>query len=455
MACITEPSRKTNVIGEVNVCVVGGSCTGVFAAVRAARLGSKVTIIERNNCFGGVAAAGMVNIWHSLYDNRNEKQIIAGLTEEVIGRLQMRGAVESRQESLKENEHNAYILNTEELKIELDELIREHRIIPYLNTFFVDAIMNGKGNAKAVLIENKDGRGAIQAGMFIDATGDGDLARKAGFDFYMHEQLQPPTTCAKLYGLDAFAGTDWKALIREHSHEFGLEPDWGWESGIPQMPAMTLCAETHVSGMNCANAQMLTQSEMEGRRQIRAYMDILRRYKPRGSSSVALAALGSSIGVRDSYHIRCLHRVSEDELLGGASYPDTVAYGSYRIDVHHADGTGITFKYLDGKQEVLRASCGEPETGKWGEVSVGYKPYFEIPYRSICPIGSWNILVAGRMLDADRSAFGALRVMVHTNQLGEAAGTAAYLALHENTDIHQVDPIRLRAVMQQYGSVMM
>ncbi|HCG34774.1 MAG TPA: FAD-dependent oxidoreductase, partial [Clostridiales bacterium] len=81
---IVEPAKQIKVCADVDVCVIGGSCTGVFAAIRAARLGAKVAIVEKQNCFGGVATNGLVNIWHSLYDIGNKNQIIAGLTEEMI-----------------------------------------------------------------------------------------------------------------------------------------------------------------------------------------------------------------------------------------------------------------------------------------------------------------------------------------------------------------------------------
>ncbi len=81
---ITEPSRQVPVIREADLCVIGGSCTGVFAAIRAARLGLKVVLLERHGMLGGVATTGLVNIWHTLHDTDDREQIIAGLTAETI-----------------------------------------------------------------------------------------------------------------------------------------------------------------------------------------------------------------------------------------------------------------------------------------------------------------------------------------------------------------------------------
>jgi flavin-dependent dehydrogenase len=221
MDTIREPARDVSVVHETDVCVVGGSCTGVFAAVRAARLGMRVAIIEKQNCFGGVATAGDVNIWHSLHDTVANKQIIAGLTLEVIERLRKRGAV-----NMTGSAESAYVLNTEELKIELDELVTENSITPFLHTFYVaPAIENGA--LQAVIVENKNGRQAIRARCYIDATGDADLALHLGLPSYRPETLQPPTTCAKIEGMGALGEFDWNGAIRDHGHEFGLATDWG------------------------------------------------------------------------------------------------------------------------------------------------------------------------------------------------------------------------------------
>lgn len=233
---IKEPERDIPVVRDVDICVVGGSCTGVFAAVRATRMGARVAIIEKQNCFGGTATAGAVNIWHSLYDTKKKRAIIAGLTQEVIERLKKRDAVTELGP-----QNNAYVLNTEELKIELDELVVENRITPFLHTFYAAPVTDGNV-LKAVIIEGKNGRQAIQAKQFVDASGDADLALDLGLRSYDPGLLQPPTTCAKIYGLGTLGAFDWQAAVREHGHEFGLARDWGWGVPIPGLPDVQLRA---------------------------------------------------------------------------------------------------------------------------------------------------------------------------------------------------------------------
>ena len=192
---IEEPARRIPIVQECDVCVLGGSCTGVFAAVRAAQCGATVALVEKQNAFGGVATAGLVNKWHKLYDNERKEQIIAGLTWEIIQRLDNIGAV-----TMLGKGKGDFDLNCDELKIELDRLVVENNVTPYLHTHYTTACFDN-GKIKAVFIENKSGRQAIKAKMYVDATGDGDLAMAAGLPFKIREGLQPPTTCADISGL--------------------------------------------------------------------------------------------------------------------------------------------------------------------------------------------------------------------------------------------------------------
>ncbi|MCH5378214.1 MAG: FAD-dependent oxidoreductase, partial [Planctomycetes bacterium] len=115
---------KTPIVHKCDICVIGGSCTGVFAAIRAAQLGATVALVENNGFFGGVATAGLVNIWHSIYDTAGQKQIIGGLTVEVIERLLRRDAAVVYAPS---NPSRYAVFNSAELILELDDLVSEHK----------------------------------------------------------------------------------------------------------------------------------------------------------------------------------------------------------------------------------------------------------------------------------------------------------------------------------------
>jgi hypothetical protein len=215
----------------------------------------------------------------------------------------------------------------------------------------------------------------------------------------------------------------------------------------------TMVAGTRVNGANCADADQLTQAEIEGRRQARRICDLLRQHV-RGGNCVSLAQLPAYIGIRETRHAECLHQLTETEVLTGVRFPDAVANGSYRVDVHHSDKAGLTFRYLDGA-EIYVDQDGAHVRGRWREPQAVNPTFYQIPYRSLVPRGATNVLVAGRLTDADRGAYGAIRVMVNCNQTGEAAGVAAWLALQHGVPVARVDAAELRQTLAAGGSAIL
>lgn len=459
MSTVLEPARSLPVIHEADLCVLGGSCTGLFAAVRAARLGARVVLVEQQNCFGGVATISMVNAWHSFHDAAFERRIIDGLSGEVMRRLVRRDAVQA----IERSPSFGFLFNSEELKIELDELAIEHRLKVCLHTMFAAPLIED-GRLIGVAVENKSGRGAIRARMFIDATGDADLcARLPGVTCYYEHHLQPATACARFEGWRAFQSAsvdsgihadgqrfDVGELLRRHGAEFGLAPGFAWGCFVPGSD-LYMFAGTRVNGCNPADADQLTAGEIEGRRQIRAVHDLLRKYRP--EVRLSLQALPQRLGLRESRHVRCRHRLTGEEVLSGRAFPDAIAYGSYRVDIHHQDKPGITLRYLDGAEEY--AAPGQPRIRRrWRDPSPDNPTFYQIPLAAQLPLGPYeNLIVAGRMIDADPQAHGAIRVMVNMNQTGEAAGVACALALRGDCGVGEVDPRLLRATLCDGGSL--
>ena len=433
---------KIPVINEVDICVLGGSCTGVFAAVRASRLGARVAIVEKQNAFGGVATSSLVNIWHSLFDTEYVKQIIAGLTVEVIERLKGRNAILKSERSASVG----VTFNSQELKIELDELVLESQITPCLHTLFSEPILDADGKLIGVIIDGKSGRGIIKARYFIDATGDGDLCYRLNLDSYVNELLQPPTMCAHF---DGWNNEKFNALLKQHGREFNIPEGFVWGAQVPPS-GIYMLAGTRVYSVNCAVADDLTRAEMEGRRQIRAIMDMIRKYDK--SMTVGLVGLPSYIGVRETRHIKCLYQITDDDALNGIRFDDAIANGSYRLDIHHQEKPGLTFRYLDGSEVYSRP--GYPDEKKRWRKEIPVNPtFYQIPLRSIIPTRFDNLILAGRMLDASILAFSGIRVMVNMNQLGEAAGVTSYLALNQNKPIRDIVPGEVRSELIKGGSI--
>ncbi|HOJ35182.1 MAG TPA: FAD-dependent oxidoreductase [Clostridiales bacterium] len=448
MEFIVEPERKVKICDEADVCVVGGSCTGVFAAVRAARLGAKVALIEKQNCLGGTATNGLINIWHSLYDTDGKNQIIAGLTLETLERLKKAGAV-WRGESIT----GAYHFNSQELKIELDNYIRENKIRLYLHTYYAGLLHDGN-KIKAVIIENKDGRSAVKAGFFVDATGDGDLCRDLNIESYQNKTVQPPSSCFLMKGdIDSDLLSQ---IIRKHGHEEGLEDDWGWSDRSVCGDDITLRADNHVFNVICNKARDLTFAEMEGRRQMRAFINLLKKYG-HPDMDYSLVAACSHIGIRETAHYKTLFKATEKDLLMGKRYPTAVLNGTYRVDIHHSDNMGITFKYLDGTVSTFYGKNTKTEFGNWRtREGITGEPakYYQLPLEVLIQDRYENFIMAGRMLNADEGAFGALRVMVNLNQLGEAAGVAAFETLNSGKPVWEIDRIKVRRTLKDGGSAL-
>jgi len=436
--------KSLPIIRQTDICVLGGSCTGVFAAVRAAKLGAKVVIVEKQNAFGGVATNSLVNVWHSIYDVERKLQIIGGLTVEAIERLKKRDAV-----IIRENIFSPYVFNSQELKIELDELVIENNIDPMLHTLFSEPVLNGDGELTGVIVDNKSGRGIIQAKQFIDATGDADLASRLGLETYTRDTIQPPTCCAHFSSWDLGRSMQ---HVEKYGQEFNIPSGMIWGVNIPRCNTMMI-AGTRVLGVDCSVADELTKAEIEGRRQIRALMDMQRKYQPELKS--VLTALPSYIGIRETRHVKCLFEANDDDALHGRRYADAIANGSYPFDQHHQDKPGVTFRALDGTFHYTGGEGHEPQRGRWREETETNPTFYQIPLRSITPPKFGNLMLAGRMLDAGLLAFSGMRVMVHMNQLGEAAGVAAYLALHKGIPVQKLDANEVRKTLKNGGSIVL
>lgn len=444
---ITEPAKQIPIIATADLCIAGGSCTGVFAAIRAARMGLKVVLIERSNMLGGVAVNGLVNIWHSLHDIYGKEQIIAGLTAEMIERLQKRNAIE-----IDPNPNKSYTFNTWELAILLDELVKEHHIQVMLHTSYTAVVKEGK-KLQAVIVENTDGRGAVAADFFIDATGDGRIAKDLNIPSYTNSTIQPPSSCFHLQG--NFQDVDVNSLVRTHCHEFDLEDDWGWSSNVAGCKGISMRADNHVFQVRCDKADDLTFSEIEGRRQAKAFLDLIRKYG-RNDTQYAFTALSSCIGVRETVHYETSFQAKAEDLLLGKRYDAPIMNGSYRIDIHHSENKGITFLYLDGREETFYGKYTSMEIGNWREkrgLSGEPAAYYQIPFQLL--VGEYdNFIAVGRMIHADEGAYGALRVMVNLNQLGEAAGTAAALCVDRRIILPALDGRMVTAKLRKGGSIL-
>lgn len=422
--------------GDFDVVVIGGSCTGVFAALRAAEAGCKVALVEMSGGFGGTATQGLVPIWHSLYSTDGKTKIIGGLTDEIERELVRRGEACMERP---DNPARGATLNVAGLQILLDEYVaRQTRITPFLHTRLAAAECDRPGHVRAAIVADKSGLRRIRGRFFIDASGDADLCRFADLPTWKQpkDKMQAHTLCAILSGFDAV-----KAKYPNFSFGEIMKPEYGaklkhmfgWGSDVIGAKGLFFHAYTRVADCDPSIPEDLTRAEMEGRAQLRRIVDAANRHFPMPpGEGLSIVAMAAHIGLRESCHVDSLYRTTTDDIIYGRRFDDVIARGSYRVDIH--EGAGITFKYLDGTFErTFSDENGHHyEKGRWRKDDGKLPTWYEIPYRSIVPKGTENVLATGRILDCERDAHGACRVMVNCNQMGEAAGRAAANALAKN-----------------------
>ncbi len=446
---IREPARDTDVIHRTDVLVVGSGPSGLAAALAAARAGAEVTLLERFGCFGGnLTVVGVEGLaWY-----RHEQTVEAGgIGREFEETAREMGAAVPDSQSL------SYEIDSEGFKVVADRLVERAGVHPMLHRLCVAPIMH-HDTITGVVVESKAGREAILAGRVIDATGDADIAHRAGAVTVKTppEEMQAASVMFHLAGVDpqAFlAGVrsdpqtyaDWSAgewtvdtsgkedamfspfLRRPFAQaiEDGLIPPelttiagtWGAVHDTGELTYMNLI---HLAGCDGTDPESLTRFEMEGRRQAMLAVAALRRYTP-GCAGARLRNFGMSIGIRDTRKIDAVYNLTEADVRGEARFEDSV---------------GIYPEFIDGYGMLVL-----PTTGR----------YMHVPYRAMLPKGVSNLLVTGRAIGGDRIAHAATRNMACCAVAGQGAGIAAAVSLATGREPAHVSLDRVQAELDRQG----
>ena len=415
-----------------DVVVVGGGFAGVGAAIAAARQGKKVRLVEKYNCLGGAAVYDLVNpfmrYWSWKDDAHSGKIMLSeGIFAEIVKNLADMGAF---------SKGNKTHFNEELLKLLLNRMMVEAGVELLYQTTVVGA--KRKGNKiDAITVSNVSGTYDIEADVFIDASGDANLAHLAGFPYKVGREsdglCQPMTLCFRLANVDAEGYQAMKAEVNELYSKFQAE---GKITNPRENVLVFNCVAknmlhfntTRVVKLDPTNAEDVTKAEIIAREQVFEMVNFLRKnFEP--FKDADLVSTGIQIGVRESRMIVGEHTLNQEEMLAYTKFEDGIAACNYDIDIHSPDGSGTSHYYFP--------------SGK----------YYTIPYGCLVPKDSENLLVAGRCISTTHEAQASIRIMPTVCTIGEAAGVAAAVACEDKTAVKSVDVQKVRTILRENGAV--
>ncbi len=451
---IQEPSRSIPVIRDADVVIVGGGPAGIGAAVGAARLGARTLLIERYGFLGGTATAGLMACMNGF---RNEmppprRQVIRGLAHELAVRMARRGGCEDPGELAP----YCLVFDVEAYKHESQELCLEAGAELLLHSYFSDVTMKG-GSIRAAVVESKSGRVGVAGKVFVDTSGDADLCVRAGAPTVTageegeHEAM-PMGLMVRVSSVDIGKMLDY---VEAHPEEFKSQY-WmcpleqcrrRWEEGrqfgvsgfrqcfregsgkdrslglmVFRNQIITWGGKGGTAGLDPVG---LTKGEIEARQATAELIDLMRTCLP-GFENCELLDTGTQIGVRETRRVVGEYQLTEEDVLSGRKSPHAVAVCVNSI-LSMGDGAGRV--YIDHE---------------------GY----DIPYGTLIPRDTDNLLVAGRCQSATRRAFGSIRGIAICMVLGQAAGIAAALAADSDFNPRNIDVPRLQRVLIEEGNIL-
>ena len=407
---------------QTDVLVLGSGPSGFAAAYTAAKHGARVILAEQSGEVGGISTSGLMSHWTGSCGSP--------LYAEILRRSAAKNEGEQK-------DRITITIDPEKLKTLYLEMLDEAGCGLMLYTFAEDAICDGNRVLGSEAV-NKSGRYSIYAKITVDATGDGDIAARAGAAFTLGREndgkMQPATLMFKVGGVDcgravflhSFESTwetekgELQALAREHlpypaGHLLTYETT---------LPGVVTCNMTNAIDIDGTRAEDLTRATLVCRRQMEDIVRFLREFVP-GYENCFLLSSASLIGIRETRHFKGKYTLTEQDILSARVFDDYVVRDAhFNFDVHNLTGSGLD---KTGVQHKFAQKKG-----------------YTIPYRCLLPEDRENLLLCGRNISGTHMAHSNFRVMPICVGIGEAAGAAAALAVRQNCAPSRISAAQIR-----------
>ena len=428
-------TKNAPIVGEYDVVVCGGGPAGFIAAIAAARNGARTALVERYGFLGGMATIGYVNPV-SVF-TYNDSQVVGGIPWEFVQKLENMGG------GFIEKPLGNVAFEQEHYKLLAQRMTLEAGVDLYMHSYLSGCVMDG-GRISHVIIENKNGTEALSSKVFIDCTGDGDLAALASVEMQPDEgaPLQPLSSYFILGGVDLDTPMMQEAICHnkqgENCHCLPVREkllERKEELGIPEFGGPWFC-RTGQDGVVTVNMTRTAGNAIDNRDFVRAEC-VLREDAFRMAALLKdnfeefkdsyLIAVSVQGGIRETRRIKGIHTITADEYVTAYHYHDSIARGAHPIDIHVASGPAQNITFL--------------------------KTPAYVPYRALIAPTHSNLIVAGRCLSADKKAFASLRVQASCMDMGQAAGTAAAMAAISGLPVQEVNTELLVAKLREQGSI--
>ncbi len=408
------------VLHDVDVAIVGGGPGGIGAAVAAARLGARTLLLEQYGFLGGMATAGLVSPF--MPNHVDGKPLDTGVFAEWCDLMRQMGGM-----------FGGSAFCHETAKLAAEKLCMDAGVQLLYHVQLDRPLMSGS-TIDAVLMLGKRGLTAHRAGVFVDCTGDADLAARAGCPFELGRpedgEAQPMTTNFDVAGVDIDRMPDRGAITAlyhtardEGRTRCPRENGLGFRSVEDDRIHFNT---TRIVRHDATDTASLSAAEIEGRRQIADYMRFLRS-DVAGFENARLHAIAVNVGVRESRRVRGLAYLTRADFENASKFPDGICRVNYPIDIHSPTGSGTEHANLP--------------KGEW----------YEIPYGCLVPADCDNLLVGGRPISVDHAVHSSMRVMPPACTVGQACGTAAAMAVETGCAPAEVDGRQVKKSMIEQG----